>query len=245
MDSTPIRKPLPNIKVFCDFDGTITIRDLGNEIIKTFGDFSLHSSLVDGTLSIHEYWQQAFATCHDLTAEASKAFALGQPADTHFLKFYTLLKENNIPLYVVSDGFDAYIRPVLESLGVSLPVSCNHLEFSHTHQAPTPQFPHASESCACTFAASCKRNTVLRYTGDDEVVVYIGDGRSDFCGAEHADIVFAKKQLAAYCNKQRIPHYPFKSFFDIATTFRKILDSGKVKQRYQAALARKKAFEAE
>ncbi len=245
MASTRTETDAPTIRVFCDFDGTITLRDLGNEVIKEFGDFALHKQLLNGTVTIREYWKMAFGSCTALTKERIHAFAQEQLVDAHFKRFAEFLHSHRVPLYVVSDGFREYVQPILLQQNIDAPTYCNYLSFETNSSAPSPRFPGACENCTCTFAASCKRNVVLKHTADDDVVVYIGDGRSDFCGAEHADIVFAKKQLAAYCNKHRIPHYPFKSFFDIKTTFEKLLTTGKIKQRYQAALARKKAFESE
>ena len=44
---------------------------------------------------------------------------------------------------------------------------------------------------------------------------YIGDGNSDICVAKDAEIVFAKKFLANYCNKNDIKYYLFETFHDI------------------------------
>jgi 2-hydroxy-3-keto-5-methylthiopentenyl-1-phosphate phosphatase len=93
--------------------------------------------------------------------------------------------------------------------------------------------------------ASCKRNSILSNTDDDTVVIYIGDDYSDFCGAEHSDIVFAKKNLAAYCNENKIPHYPYSNFFDILRITKDIINKKKYKFRHQARIKRKQAFEAE
>jgi 2-hydroxy-3-keto-5-methylthiopentenyl-1-phosphate phosphatase len=76
-------------------------------------------------------------------------------------------------------------------------------------------------------------------------IVYIGDGVSDFCPAEHADIIFAKKELAAYCNRQRLPHYPFTTLSDVARQIRLLLLRRRIRPRYQAQLRRKGVWEGE
>jgi 2-hydroxy-3-keto-5-methylthiopentenyl-1-phosphate phosphatase len=42
----------------------------------------------------------------------------------------------------------------------------------------------------------------------------VGDGRSDFCIAEGAQLVIAKGQLAAHCRARRIPHQLMRDFAD-------------------------------
>ncbi len=234
------------INVFCDFDGTITKKDLGDEVFKIFGSFEpLHSQLFAGEITISEYWHSVFATLRPgITAGDIRRFALEQETDAYFPQFAEWCRSAGIPLAVVSDGYDAYINPVLESIGLSgLKVYCNRMIFREG-SSPEPFFTGATESCRC-LSASCKRNALLKDTPDEAILVYIGDGASDYCPAEHSDIVFAKKNLAAYCNKYRVPHYPFSTFFDIYKTMKDIVTKGKLKHRHQAALRRKNAYEAE
>ena len=55
----------------------------------------------------------------------------------------------------------------------------------------------------------------------------------------------AKNQLATYCNKNKIPHHPFRSFFDIRRIIEMLIKNKKMKKRNQAFLKYKSAFEAE
>lgn len=234
------------IKVFCDFDGTITKKDLGDEVFKVFGRFEpWHTKLVSGEINITQYWHSIFGTLKPgISAEDIREFALGYETDAYFRQFAEFCRTNDIELSIVSDGYDSYIYPVLESIGLAgIKVFCNKMIF-RGNETPVPVFPMASESCRC-LCASCKRNALLMDTPDDAVIVFIGDGYSDFCAAEHSDIVFAKKNLAAHCNKYRIPHYPFSTFFDVYKIMKDIVAKGKAKQRNQAALNRKRAIEAE
>ncbi len=234
------------IKVFCDFDGTITTKDLGDEIFRVFGCFEpWHTKLVEGEINITQYWKSICETLKPgLTKAEIRDFALGCEIDAYFKQYAGFCAVSGIELSIISDGYDAYIYPVLESLGLgNLKVFCNKLVFSGS-MPPRPVFPLASESCRC-MCASCKRNALLMDTPDEAVIVYIGDGYSDFCAAGHSDIVFAKKNLAAHCNKYRIPHYPFANFFDVYKIMKEIVAKGKIKQRHQAALNRKRAIEGE
>lgn len=234
------------ISVFCDFDGTIISKDLGDEVFQHFGHIEpYHSRLLAGELPIREYWRAVCATLSpEVTQEKIREFALEVSVDPNFRSFAGYCRENGIPLTILSDGFDAYIKPVLERESLSgIPVYSNFLEF-RAASPPVPHFPGASESCTC-LCASCKRNLVLTQAQPESLIVYIGDGLSDTCAAEHADVIFAKKKLAAYCNRHRLPHYPFSNFFDILRVFREGVEKKQFRPRHQAFLRRKKSFETE
>jgi 2-hydroxy-3-keto-5-methylthiopentenyl-1-phosphate phosphatase len=86
---------------------------------------------------------------------------------------------------------------------------------------------------------------MLTRIADDDVVIYVGDGRSDTCAVQFADIVFAKGTLAAYCTSMRIPHHPYRSLMEVRIMLQKRMESRDFPRRRQAVLARKRAFEAE
>ncbi|MBX3042685.1 MAG: MtnX-like HAD-IB family phosphatase [Candidatus Kapabacteria bacterium] len=232
------------IKIFCDFDGTITNKDLGDEIFKVFGEFEpYHTQLVSGVINIKEYWHRIVPTLNGNFPDDIKKLALESDVDPYFEKFLNLCSKYKYDAKIVSDGFSIYIEPLLEKYSLaSNDIYCNKINFL---EKPKPEFYGASESCNC-LSASCKRNVVLTNSKDEEITVFIGDGYSDFCVAEHCDIIFAKKNLAAYCTKNRIPFYNYKTFFDIISIFEK-MHKGKItfRKRRQAELKRKVAFETE
>ncbi|MCS6809576.1 MAG: MtnX-like HAD-IB family phosphatase [Bacteroidota bacterium] len=235
----------PSLYIFTDFDGTITIDDLGDTMFEVFGAFSTYApQLASGVLSVPEYWRCLVASIHPgVTPKMLRAWAYQQPADPAFAPFVEFCRKNGIPLTVVSDGFDLYIDAVLEREGAAdVPRFCNQLVLQGDSFVPV--FPGQDESCSC-FCASCKRNSILSSVPPDAVIIYIGDGYSDFCAAEHADIIFAKKALAHYCNHHRLPHHLFSTFSDVQSLLKNIMQRKRLKHRYQAVLRRKWAFEAE
>jgi 2-hydroxy-3-keto-5-methylthiopentenyl-1-phosphate phosphatase len=42
--------------------------------------------------------------------------------------------------------------------------------------------------------------------------ILVGDGRSDFCLAERADLVLAKDSLLGHCRASGLPHIAFENF---------------------------------
>jgi 2,3-diketo-5-methylthio-1-phosphopentane phosphatase len=239
-----MRKELP-LYIFTDFDGTISLKDIGDEIFKKFSNFELYiSQLLSGEINIYKYWESVCANLSsNVTEETINDFALTFDIDPNFKKFTGYCKENNIPLTIISDGFDVYIDAFLKTHKIDrIKVFCNKLIFNSGKAIP--YFPYAGESCKC-LSAVCKRNSMLSEVPEDAVIIFIGDGFSDYCAAEHSDIIFAKDKLAAYCNEKKIPHYPYSTFFDVYQILTDIIKKKKYKIRNQARLLRKKAFEIE
>jgi len=233
------------IRLFIDFDGTMTVNDVGDEVFFAFADFrGAASNLSQGTYSVADYYRHVVRTMKSsCTPEVFRAFIEKQDADPGLLSLVQFCAQNNIELTVVSDGFDAYIEPILSREGVAdLPVVSNTL--SYENGTWLASFPGATDGCTC-FCASCKRNTVVSMSGDDDVVVYVGDGASDECAAEHSDVVFAKHGLAAYCTAHRIPHHPYTTLNDVKRILATKMAAGELRQRRQAVLARRAAFTGE
>lgn len=235
-----------SIHVFLDFDGTISRNDVGDEIVRAFGSFEpLHSELLSGNMTVAEYYQRAVETfAPDTTPESLAAFVIKQELDAGVEPLLRWLRMNSLPTYVVSDGFDVYIRPLLEHVDSArnVPVYCNRLQWDGV--AFTATFPGATESCTC-FCASCKRNAVISNIALDDLVIYIGDGRSDTCAVQYADIVFAKGSLAAFCTAEGIPFHHYRTLYDVLIILQTRHQHDDFRTRRQAFLARKRAVEAE
>ena len=243
MASTPTDR---RVHLVLDFDGTITVRDTGDDLFRTFGQFEpIHSQLLDGEMSVAEYYRRSAAMLRTgLTLDEVHDWADQREVDPGLVDLVALCHRHNVNVVVASDGFDVYIHSILERAAVSgVDVHCNSLE-RDSEGRWTARFPGASESCSC-FCASCKRNAVLQHLGEGDIVIFVGDGRSDTCAARHADLIFAKDHLAAWCNEERIPHHPFKTLHDVLRILAARFATGNLKPRRQAVLARNEAVKGE
>jgi 2-hydroxy-3-keto-5-methylthiopentenyl-1-phosphate phosphatase len=108
---------------------------------------------------------------------------------------------------------------------------------------PSISFPY--EDAECTRCACCKRNIMLTKSSDDDVIVYIGEGYSDRCPAQYADIVFAKDELQKFCQEKNISYFLYDSFDDILVRMSELLVKKRVKKRREAEMKRREAFVAE
>jgi 2-hydroxy-3-keto-5-methylthiopentenyl-1-phosphate phosphatase len=56
---------------------------------------------------------------------------------------------------------------------------------------------------------------LLKNKTQDKISIYIGDGLSDTCPAQYADLIFAKGSLARHLEKKRVSYKRFKDFSTI------------------------------
>jgi len=215
-----------SVRVFVDFDGTISVGDTTDLILERFADPSwlgVEADWVAGRIGSRE----CLARQIDLiraTPEALDAFARGSAIDPHFAGFAALCATHRLPLTVVSDGLDRVATAMLARAGLRPPIVANHLEWLGADRWRLG-FPHAREDCRAA-AGHCKCATLA--AEPDGLRVLVGDGRSDFCAAASADLVIAKGALAVHCGNNAIP---FERFTDFA-------DASAVLARWLAALGR-------
>ncbi len=235
----------PDVKIFVDFDGTITLKDVGASFFLEFGDKEKVWDIIRKIRSLEmtaaEGWSALFATLDTISEEELAQFVLNFEIDDTFPSFLNYISEKNFEIYVVSDGFDFYIERILNREGITnLKYFSNSLIFSPGADRPEPVFPYKDEECRkCAF---CKRNKVIELSSDDDITVYIGNGSSDVCASQYCDYIFAKDALLRYCETNRITYYPFDNFGQVISKLEKILNKKRVKKSGQAALKRKSLY---
>ncbi|MFI5252673.1 MAG: MtnX-like HAD-IB family phosphatase [Bacteroidota bacterium] len=245
----------PVLNIFTDFDGTITLEDVGDAMFERFGGLRCHDYIEQyriGLISAAECFRLESLACGEVNQKELNSFLDEQKIDPAFASFVDFCKHKKFPLSIFSDGMDYYIRRILENANLGhVPFYSNTLRLLPVEGRSTvefkPEFPHLSETC--DRCACCKRNIMLTHSGDDDILVCIGEGYSDRCPAKYADILFAKDALAAYCAAEGLPFYEYKTFADIAARLKELLkihetNPGKTRlhKRRQAELARRDVF---
>jgi 2-hydroxy-3-keto-5-methylthiopentenyl-1-phosphate phosphatase len=202
----------------CDFDGTISPRDIGAAFVKRFSpgkDVERHALLERWKRGGMGHRELTLAECALVSAEPADALAFTRTfqLDPHFPAFVTEARARGDAVMVVSEGFEFYLADQLERNGLGdLPRASNRVRFEAGRLIP--EFPYAAEGCgAC---GNCKAQHVRHWHDDGFRTVLVGDGLSDRCGARAADIVFARGQLLAWCTVERLAAQPFYSFADVA-----------------------------
>ncbi len=168
--------------------------------------------------------------------------------DEYFKEFSEYCKLNNYEITLLSEGLDYYIKYILDRENLNLKYFSNKLivkeitEENNKKLKLTCEFPYPDEHC--TYCGMSKRNIIINNTNEleNEVSVFIGDGTSDFCASNYADIVFAKKRLASYCWKNNITYYDFKNFKDVIIKLESLKSKNKIKHKLTAKNLRKEVF---
>jgi len=168
-------------KVFVDFDGTITQRDVGEAIFLEFGNPDeanlIIRNWIEGSINATQCWQQLCNTISRLDVEQFDRFIDDMKIDPGLMRFVEYCSNSGIEITVVSDGLDYYINRILKKEKLDhLKVKSNRLVIDE-HNKLNPVFPYTDEECSK--CANCKRNHVLNFSNEEDYSIYIGDGWSD------------------------------------------------------------------
>ncbi|MGO4440747.1 MtnX-like HAD-IB family phosphatase [Rhizobium sp. RAF56] len=220
--------------VFCDFDGTISTEDATDLVLSEFADpewREIEQHWKAGQIGSAECMRRQIGLIRATRLQLDRL--LDQIAiDPGFPNFLCFCIRNAVPVTVVSDGVDYFIKRILARHGIhSLPVIANTLSHPQSDgQGPYGLFSlHGKPRCASR-AGVCK----CRAIDTADLGIFVGDGRSDFCVSDKPDVVFAKGALAAHCASRGIPFLGFESFAELPQQLEEILD--RVAQRRSAPL---------
>jgi 2,3-diketo-5-methylthio-1-phosphopentane phosphatase len=233
------------LKIFTDFDGTITFRDVWVEIGNHFIDDKtawkeVISSYENMEIGSKECFLKECRLINNFDIKIFNEIIDKQVIDHYFKSFVYFCGERKLIPVILSEGLDYYTKRILQNNGIDLPYFTNKFVLAEDEKSFRLEFPYSDEEC--TKCGCCKRNLLLNWTGDDEIAVYIGDGLTDTCTVQYADIVFAKKSLASYCWKNNITYFDYDDFSDVRKKLEKILSNKKLKARQTARLKRRDAY---
>lgn len=233
-----------NFKFYVDFDGTITTEDIGEEMFVQFGDaeksYKIIKEWLDKKITSQEVWSKLCKTIDKFDKEKFDDFLNNSTVDDKFHGFLDYCKKHSFDVTILSDGLDYYIDKISKKEKFNhLKKYSNKLKITNDGKL-LPEFPYTDEECK--LCANCKRNHILTTSGDDDITIYIGNGWSDTCAAQHCDFIFAKRSLLKFCEKNSVPYFPFKTFDDVLKIVDKLRTKKKVKKRNQASLKRREAY---
>ena len=207
-------KPLA---IILDFDKTITTTDIGETIVEHFGSPGWEHGIDrfrSGEYGIREIWEYEISHLPNDRVQEMTAYALeiaelraGLP------ELLVYAAANDMPVEVASNGMDFYVRGILSANGM------DHLHSAAPGIAPGPdgrqRLTFAEGHVQCPRTGLCKCDRVWEHRRSGRVVAYAGDGISDLCVANQADIVFARDSLARHCAGTGVPFTPFEDFFEV------------------------------
>ena len=208
-------EPAAGMRIICDFDGTITPQDTTDRVLDALADPAwrdLEARWVSREISASDCMRQQIALIGGGQAELD-AVLDGAALDPGFTDFIAWAEHRGLPVEVVSDGVDYFITRILARHGLAhLPVTANHL--AGEPGARRLEQPWSRKGCAAG-SGVCKCEVTGPWAGERPTVVYVGDGRSDFCVSGRVDHLFAKGALADYATARGQTFEAFNTFHDV------------------------------
>ena len=205
-----------------DFDDTAAAQNVAELLLNRFGAptwTDVRQQFRSGKLSLKEYQEITFREIQaDLPAMQHyvKEHAILRP---WFSELYRFCRSRDIPLAVVSQGLDFYILALLKRDGFGdVPIYAVDTSFqggliSYHYNHAYPGRENEGNS---------KAFVVENFQQRGYYVVYAGDGMSDLEASRQADLVFAHRALARYCDEESIPYQPFQDFKPIFMAVREL-----------------------
>lgn len=182
-------KPL----VVVDFDGTLTLADVGDEICERFADPSwrrlapaLERREVSMMAAQAEMWRLVRGSASEIERFVGEVGVLRDGA----AELLDAGDAGEIDLVLASGGFDFYIDVVLAPWRAREAFRARYSNAGKLEgDRVTVSFPHTD--LRCDYCAVCKRAVIERHREADRAVIFVGDGVTDLCAARVATEVFA------------------------------------------------------
>lgn len=198
----------------CDFDGTVTEKDVSFMILDAFADSAwrqVHNKYQAGEITVGRFNSAVFnmvkadrESIMDATMEKVKI-------RDGFQDLVALCRSRIFRFVIVSNGLDFYIRAILKGLGL------NDIEI---HAARTDFHPNGLIVQYIgpdnnPIDDGVKEAFTDSFLGEGYRVVYIGDGTSDLPAARKCHHIFATGSLLSRCREEKLDCTPFTNFTEV------------------------------
>lgn len=217
----PLRKP---IVIFCDFDGTITERDMIVSLVEKFaapGYEKIRDDILSQQISVQEGVGKLFELIPSAKKDALVQYALESvKIRDGFQEFVNYCKEQGITFLVTSGGIDFFVEPILGRFTNIERIYCNSADFSGPNIRIV--WPHSCDEHCDGGCGLCKPSLVRDYPAEQFTRVVIGDSVTDLKAARLADLVIARSLLLQTCAEEGLPHQPFADFHDVLTQIKQL-----------------------
>ena len=199
-----------------DFDGTVTLEDIGFILLDTFVGNAWHQYLKEydaGRMPLAPFSKKVFGM---LTTDEKTLTDFVLTSDLvrirpGFKEFLDYCKKRDYQVIIVSNGLTFYIEAVLQRLGISgLDIYAAENTFSSDGMKVRYLSPDGKE-----LDSGFKEAYTEMLCQKGHKVVYIGDGNSDIYPSRKSDLVFATANLLKRCREENLKCYPFNDFSDI------------------------------
>jgi len=213
------------LAVFCDFDGTFLVQDVGSTLARKYVLERRSETLAHFLRGELTPWECNMEILDGMPVpeEDLEAFLQQVELDPGAEDLLGWCEAKEIPFRILSDGFDRNIDRLKEIFGIEFDYDSNHLRYEDGVWRIAPGYPNPK--CGCGTGV-CKRGRIDAYRAlnPNAFVVHIGNGRiSDLCGVLGADLGFAKDTLALALDERGIDYRAFKTLKDVVEQLDELL----------------------
>ncbi len=214
--------------VFCDFDGTFSVQDVGATLAQRVAG--------DRRPAAWARFERGEITAWEYNLEILDGLPLPESELQDFLRTIQLdpgardlvawCESHGVPFRVLSDGFDYNLSRLQVLNDVRFHYEANRLRYEN--DCWRIEGAHPSPSCGCG-TGTCKRGRIDEFRAEHPgvITVHIGNGRvSDTCGALAADVAFAKDSLAEELTRREVEFEAFDTLHDVVSRLQILLDEG-------------------
>ena len=197
-------------EIYCDFDGTVTVRDTIDVLLEELGDPAwreIEQCWVRGELGARDCLARQLPLIRGGWDAVCEVLA-GIEVDPTFPDFARRCRDTGLPLHIVSDGLGRIIEVILARHDIHVTSVTANEVLPGPGGNLIPLFPHARHGCA---AGVCKCRA-MKSSRPGSTKVVVGDGLSDACWAWKGDLVFARGTLLDHCIEQGLACIAFEDF---------------------------------
>lgn len=203
--------------VVSDFDGTLTLADVGDAILMEFGVFTaadIERSYAPGQ-SVEDWMRRGFAELKASRADILAFILRAVEPRRGLTEFSRFCARGRLPFDIVSGGADIYARPLLKAWGVKARSS-----FGRTRRLGGGWDVRYEDLAGRTLPVF-KAERVRHYRDRGFSVLFCGDAPSDLPAAGLADKVYAAGRLRGLCRAKGIKFSPLRDLREAAEFIRK------------------------
>jgi 2-hydroxy-3-keto-5-methylthiopentenyl-1-phosphate phosphatase len=203
----------------CDFDGTVTEKDISYLIIDTFanGDWKkLVADYRENKISVDYFNKQAFAMVKASKETLTKFVREKAKLRPGFKELIDYCHERDFRLVIVSNGLDFYIDVILDDAGIrNIEVFAAQTKFCPEGIKVQYIGPDGNQA-----TDGLKEIYTKLFLAEGYRLICLGNGVSDIYPARLAHHVFARDDLLHHCTKENIPCTPLTDFTDVVRDLR-------------------------
>lgn len=216
---------MPDLAVFCDFDGTFSVQDVGSTLAQRYASDRRPAQWARYEAGEITAWEYNLEILDGLPLPEAdlEAFLHDEvQLDPGAKSLVSWCRENGSLFRILSDGFDFNLDRLQKIHGVSFDYAANRLWYEN--ECWRIEAGNPNPACGCG-TGTCKRQIIDTHRREhpDVLTVHIGNGRvSDTCGCLAAHHAYAKDSLAPELARRGAAYTAYETLDDVIASLERV-----------------------